>query len=398
MSARRADAVSVRSAIACRPDARHELTTMSDSESGERPKGNLFQRGLAKVGAALDATKEFSAEGIAAVTKVAGKMHAPLNAVVGDHLEEMGSPLALPMTLFTYRDSGFVAVDVEKETLSALELPVSGHLCIFVHGLGSNQHTWMLRHRTERESCVGRKLEQERGVASFFVRYNSGRHISENGRRLSDLIEQLYTAYPQPVLSISLIGHSMGGLVVRSACHYAVQEGRAWSGKLKRNFLLGSPLLGAHQEQIGKLTSDILAVIPTMATRLVARVAEARSAGIQDLRYGYLRDEDWQENPTSEITGLSSGENRRAPVPLLPGVEYYLIVGSVHSDPNSIAAAFLGDGIVLRSSARASGGHQARYEDFAGATVAEVAGLNHLDIPGDLRVYRQLRSWLPRPA
>lgn len=369
---------------------------MMADDAAEIPKSNAFRRGLAKVGAALEATKDFSVEGLSALTKVAGRMHAPLNAVVGDHLERAGSSLALPMTLFAYRDGGFVAVEPEPEVLQALDLPRADHVCIFVHGLGSNQHTWMLHHRTERESCVGHKLEAERGVASFYVRYNSGRHVSENGRSLSALVEQLYRAYPHPIREISMIGHSMGGLVVRSACYYATEEQHAWVTRLKRNFLLGSPLLGAHQEQIGKLTSDILAVIPTMATRLVARVAEARSAGIQDLRYGYLRDEDWQNVPTDQRTGLSSSENRRAPVPLIPGVRYYLVVGSVHSDPNSIAAAFLGDGVVLRSSARARGGHESRYENFSGTTVAEVAGLNHLDIPGDLRVYRLLRAWLTR--
>lgn len=369
---------------------------MSDSESSQAAGPNFFQRGLKKVGSALAAGRDLSLEGMAAVGKVAGHLHAPLNGVVGDRLENAGSNLAIPLALHTYLDGAFVPIEPTTEALSALKLPRSRHLCIFVHGLGSNPSTWLLRQKGERRVCAGQKLERERGVASFYVRYNTGRHISTNGRELSRLIERFVAAYPGPVDEISLIGHSMGGLVVRSACYYGTDEKLAWAKKVRRNFLLGSPLHGAHQEQIGKFTADLLAVIPNFATKMVARVAEARSAGIQDLRYGYLRDEDWQNNPLNERTGLASGENRRAPVPLLETVQYYLVVGSVHADPDGIAAAFLGDGVVLRASAKAKAGTAERYEDFSGAEVFEVPGLNHLDIPHDARVYRQLRTWLAR--
>ncbi len=368
---------------------------LQDSDAVEPSRPNAFQRGLASVGAAIGAGWEFSADALGLVGNAAGKLHGPLNGLIGDRLEAAGSSLALPMTLFTFQGNAFVSVEPKRSILESLGLPRSDHVCIFVHGLGSNQHTWLLRGRKGEPSCVGHRLERERGVASFYVRYNTGRHISENGRSLARLVEELFRNYPRPIREISLIGHSMGGLVVRSAGHYAFEENLAWKKLLRRTFLLGSPLMGAHQEQIGKLTADVLAVIPNFATRMVARVAEARSAGIQDLRYGYLIDEDWRNAPKSELTGLTTGTNRRRPLPLLRGVSYYLIVGSIHADPESIAAAFLGDGVVARHSARARGGASDRYEDYEGAIVREIPGLGHLEIPGDARVYRQLRAWLP---
>ena len=54
------------------------------------------------------------------------------------------------------------------------------------------------------------------GVTPVYLRYNPGRHISENGRDLAHRLQALVDAWPVPVEAISILAHSMGGLVSRS--------------------------------------------------------------------------------------------------------------------------------------------------------------------------------------
>ena len=78
------------------------------------------------------------------------------------------------------------------------------------------------------------QLDRDLGTTSFFVRFNSGRHISETGRELSRLIEHLVQQYPHPIEDLTLVGHSAGGLVVRSAAHYGREHGATWIDLLDR--------------------------------------------------------------------------------------------------------------------------------------------------------------------
>lgn len=391
------------------------------SETGQ-PPGDA-QNFLQKIQAALGAGKEFSLESLDLAKRGGRELLSPLNAVFGDTLENTGSPLALPIKIYQETESGFGALDLDapKDELHGMfagspQDRDGDRICIFIHGLGSSERTWEIRRKGASQlTSYSALLKKDTGHLCYFIRYNTGRHISSNGKDLADLLNQFARVYPRKIREINLIGHSMGGLVSRSAGYYGHKAGHRWIKKLTRNFLLGSPLLGAHQEQIGKLTTDVLNTIPLPGARITARFLDIRSAGIQDLGYGYLRDEDWQDPPpsrwqswfTRKKTQPSPEEggalkNRRNPVSLLKKTRYYLMIGSLSKDPDGIISNFLGDGVVNRWSARGAAGEvQSNYEQYGqhGQSVSrEIPGLAHTAIPGDPRVYRQLRDWLRTPA
>src|SRR5215208_7142466 len=89
----------------------------------------------------------------------------------------------------------------------------TGKLAVFVHGLCENDASW--------RGGYGGRLRSELGYTPLYLRYNTGLRVSDNGRRLAELLEHVVHGWPTEVDEVALIGHSMGGLVARSACHYA---------------------------------------------------------------------------------------------------------------------------------------------------------------------------------
>ena len=134
-----------------------------------------------------------------------------------------------------------------------------------------------------------RPAADDLGITPVFVRYNTGRHVSENGASLAALLDELVAGWPVQVERIAIVGHSMGGLVARSACHH----GGDWSDRVSHVISLGTPHMGAPLEQAVHALSAALHLAPE--TRPFARFLRRRSAGIRDLRRGSLVDEDWRE-------------------------------------------------------------------------------------------------------
>ncbi len=62
-------------------------------------------------------------------------------------------------------------------------------------------------------------------MTPVYLRYNTGLPVGRNGADLAWLLDDLVAAWPVPVRSIALVGHSMGGLVVRAAFHAAAHRG-----------------------------------------------------------------------------------------------------------------------------------------------------------------------------
>jgi pimeloyl-ACP methyl ester carboxylesterase len=282
-----------------------------------------------------------------------------LNGAVGDALARRGNRLALPMTLRARgRD-----VEPSYDGLRRAYPAPTPRLIVFAHGLGQTEDAWSLRN-----APYGVRLSAELGYTPLYVRYNSGRHISENGRELARLLEQVVSAWPTEVSEIALVGHSIGGLVARSACHYGA--GRSWTRLVRQVISLGTPHLGARYERLTAAAGAMLARVPE--TRPVARALEARSAGIKDLRHGSLVDEDWTGSAPSEI-------------PFLPSASYYFVSA---------------DGLapVGRASAWAhpGGGQPMR---FPVHHYREIRGVGHFDLLNHPAVYETIRGWLTgRPA
>ena len=258
---------------------------------------------------------------------------------------------------------------------------------MFVHGLCETDDAWLLG--AARHVPYGFRLQGELGYTPLFVRYNTGLHISENGRALAQLLDRLVAAWPAEVHEVSLIGHSMGGLVARSACHYGGDT--AWSGQVRHVFTLGAPHLGAPLERAAARASRMLARVPETRA-LLSRPLNFRSVGIKDLRYGYLTDECWFERDCDAFLDDTSQE-----VPFLPTASHYFVSATLSREPDALVGRVAGDLLVLRPSAW----HQPRGERlrFAIEHYHHVGGANHFELLNHPAIYAQIRHWMrPRPA
>jgi pimeloyl-ACP methyl ester carboxylesterase len=295
---------------------------------------------------------------------------AALNGAIGDALHLEGSDLALAMTL---RRRG-ARVDPDAPALS------STRLAVFVHGLGETDAAWRLRAGAQRPGYAA-GLRRDFGYDTLALRYNSGRHISDNGRELARLLERVAAA--APVDEVVLVGHSMGGLVARSACHYGQLEGHAWAGAVRHVFCLGSPHLGAPLEKGANALGWALHKLPE--TRAVARIVNGRSVGIKDLRYGACVEDDWCDCDADELL-----TDRCHDVPFLPHARFYFVAATVRGVPGVV----VGDLLVRRASA--SGAGRSRRIPFAMDDGHHLGGLTHFDLLNHPAVYEQMRTWLRR--
>jgi triacylglycerol lipase len=303
-----------------------------------------------------------------------------LNGAIGDALATRRNSLEIPMAF--HDDDGPLAL--ERDALVAALPGATGRLCVLVHGLGVNERFW--RYPDQPALDYGRLLQRDLGYTAFYLRYNTGLHISENGRRLAALMERLVHAYPRRVKEVTLIGHSMGGLVVRSACHYGVEAGHGWPNAVVRTFALGSPHQGAPLEQVAHLAAGLLGMIPHPVARVPATVIKGRSAGVKDLRYGYTHDDDWTgHDPDAMLRNL-----RRA-LPLLPRASHHVIAGSLSHDPQHWVTWLLGDALVRVTSAHGDSRRPARRIPFATRNRTVIAGVAHNPLAYSAAVYDEIR-------
>lgn len=309
-----------------------------------------------------------------------------VNGLYGDHLSARREPLAVEMQL---RHGGREVARAERSLAHAYP-DATGRLALFAHGLFCDERAWRAfapaGPHGRRAGYAGR-LRAELGFTPLMLRYNTGLHVSENGARLADMLEELLAGWPVRVSEIALVGHSMGGLVVRSACHYGERAGQSWVGRVRHVFSLGSPHLGADLEKGMNVLSHAFRRLPE--TRGLAALLNARSAGIKDLRYGACVEEDWSavEDPDEFL------RDRCGEVPFLAGAHYYFIAASVSEGP---LGSLLGDLLVRIPSASGRGDGRSRRISFQAGNGRELHGLHHMDLPGHPAVYEQLRTWLAR--
>lgn len=303
-----------------------------------------------------------------------------LNAIMGDLLEEQRSPLAIPMAV--RRHGADLACDTEI-LRKAFARPTA-RLAVFLHGLGETEERWQrgaARHRGRARLSFGEHLRRDLGVTPIEVRYNSGLHISSNGRRLSDLLENLVDAWPVEVEDLILVGHSMGGLVARSACHAGSVARRRWPSMLRHLIALGSPHTGVPLEKSVHAAAWVFRAVPE--TQPIARILDMRSDGIRDLRFGYLVEEDWRGEDSARLL-----HDNRSDLPKLPGCTHTFITATLTRNPGHPLGRLGGDFLVRAESAagRRPGGGVAVPAD----EVVHVGSLSHFDLLDHPRVYAQI--------
>jgi len=351
---------------------------------------------------------------------------AALNGVCGDHLARTDNPLAMPLRVRVALP-GYVE-EASRPNIPVEDIPVEdipglddaeatsanappfaglfdthrrfvelyplakafadddfnpgGRLLVAVHGLSMNDREWTSQNHNHIET-----LAVEQGFTPVYVTYNSGKHISDNGRELCDVLSRLVADWPVPLESISFVGFSMGGLVARSAMHNAQQGNHAWMKRVDKAVYVGTPHHGAVMERGGFWLQKLLTYSPYTAPFAV--LGRIRSDGITDLRHGNLRHEDWQHHDEHDDNG-----DYRVPTPLAQGVEHFAIAATLSKKSGERIGKLLGDGLVHPSSA--TGRHANPQHDLAlGRERTRILyNVGHLAMLRDQRVMDQLTIWL----
>jgi pimeloyl-ACP methyl ester carboxylesterase len=289
-----------------------------------------------------------------------------LNGMVGDYLQRRGNELAISMS-FRHRGR---PLRMDEPSLRSAHPALSRKICVLVHGLCCNESVWDFPAQpgARGSDSYGARLQRDCGNTPFAVRYNTGLSIAENGNQLAALLDHLFAAYPLPVDEITLIGHSMGGLVMRSACDPACTGERDWLPKVTRMIYLGTPHDGADLERFAHFASGALRAWPSLVTRLVGDTLDLRGRGTKDLRRGLPR----------------SG---RDSLPMLPSARHHLLMGTLTRNPRHPVGRIFGDALVRVPRATTDHGSEGPSPE-----VVVFPGVHHLALAHDPAVYRHIRK------
>jgi len=299
---------------------------------------------------------------------------AAANGFLGTRLAASGNDLDLGMTL---RHAG-ADLPVRTADLARAHPAASDHLVLLIPGLVETEHAWRYRRSgsgsgsgsgsAPAEPDYGQRLGTDLGVSPLYLRYNTGLPLATNGARLSLLLEALVAAWPTPVRRIDLIGHSMGGLVIRHAAAHGTAAGEGaearlgWPALVGHVVYLGSPHTGAPLARGAGSLAALLAARP--ASRGWGELLELPGSGVFDLR-----------------AGVPGGM-----VPL-PTAEHHSVVAELTRSDRHIVGRLFGDLLVSRSSGRLPGGDYLR-----------IAPAHHFDLLNHPEVYRALLNWLGKPT
>ena len=303
-----------------------------------------------------------------------------VNGVIGDKLKN--TSLAIEMSFFENNKK----VDLSKEGLKShfIDKQVTPKICILIHGLTNNETIWSFPDETN----YGTLLQQDLAYTPFYLRYNTGLHISDNGKAFANCMEQLFENYPLEIEEVTIIAHSMGGLITHSACFYAQTLQFHWTNKIKNIFLLATPHFGSFLEKFANLTTNVLEKVPNWPTRMVGKVLNLRSAGIKDLRFGYLTEEEWSSEDPDKLL-----KNNKKPIPKLEGVNYFVISGRLTKDEKHWVSFLFGDILVSKRSANGKSKNINEF-NFPLENHFEFAKTFHFELNTRMEVYEKIKEWI----
>jgi triacylglycerol lipase len=306
-----------------------------------------------------------------------------LNGTVGDYLDRTGNGLATAMNLV----ADGAPLEVDRNALARTFPDATPRAVLLVHGSMCTERVWQPR-RTAADGGTrdyGALLRRDLGYTPLYLRYNTGLAIPDNGAALAALLEELVDAFPLPLEELLLIGHSMGGLVMRSACLLASSRDQRWLRLVRRAIYIGTPHLGAPLERLGRVVARVLEAVPDPYTRLAAEVGNLRSDGIKDLGDADLRHEDRERR-----VARMAPRDRRHPVPLPPGIRHYLVAATLSE--STVLASLVGDVLVPVPSATGP------EPQVPPNRVEVLPGVGHFALARHPQVYARIRAWCGEEA
>jgi pimeloyl-ACP methyl ester carboxylesterase len=295
------------------------------------------------------------------------------NGMFGESAAWRGEALPAAMTVRVNHHR----ICLDRAALAAAFPAPSGRIVVFLHGLTDTERSWFHQPNPDKArtgSDFGSRLVADYSSTAVHLRYNTGRHVSENGRELVDLLSTLVERWPTEVNEIVLIGHSMGGLVARSALHQAQARAVPWLSKVTRLVCLGTPHTGAPLERGVARVAALLGRFVT-ASPLVGLLA-LRSDGIKDLAMGYLHQDQWQDdaeavNPVTSVLPAS--------------IRQYFVAVTLSRTKGSLWGRLIGDLLVAPVSAA---------DPTQPADLQWFGGMNHFDLLHHDTIYGAILGWL----
>ena len=294
-----------------------------------------------------------------------------LNGLVGDQIAERTPAMDIAMGL---RVEGRDVRLTRGDLCMAYPRP-SERLVVFVHGLCENENYWNRAPRVAADDgavpgSYGARLAEDLGWTPLYIRANTGATVRESGVALHALLADVVRCWPVPVRQIALVGHSMGGLIIRAACDLNSAEGE-WTALISDIVTLGTPHLGSPVERSIALGMRVASRIPELAP--YRRIFMQRSAGVLDLSEGLPQ-----------------------PPRPLPRARYRLVAATLTQSTRHPVAIAMGDLLVQPRSA--FGQPAAGPALFPDADTLHVPGAHHFDLLNHEDIYTALRGWLAEPV
>lgn len=284
-----------------------------------------------------------------------------INGVYGDRLLLTENELALGMQFFHQNQA------IDSQLSSNLKSP-STKIMLFIHGLCMSHHCW-----EKGGENLSSKMAETLGYTPVYLDYNTGRCIADNGLELAIQLEKLVDIWPVNVINITIVGHSMGGLVARSASYYGGKNNCCWQHINKTLVSIGTPHAGAPLEKVASALENLMQLSPYAIP--FVRLTKIRSQGIENLRYG--------EITTSDIF-----------VPLPIDVEYFALAATLNKQQKFTTEKFIGDGLVTPDSAFGQGQDSSSTLLIPAENKRLIYELGHNEMLTDAGVFKQLETWL----
>jgi pimeloyl-ACP methyl ester carboxylesterase len=305
-----------------------------------------------------------------------GTAQSVVNGLWGDSLEHHEQRLAITMGV---RDRQGNLVDL---TTNAGIPHATGRPVILVHGWAETERCWQ---RSGDAPALLERLDDDPGLTAVAVRYNTGLRVSDNGTHLAELLDGLVRRWPVPIESIALVGHSMGGLVIRSACEAGIDSGSEWVSLVSDVVTLGTPHRGSPIEKAVNVAAWGLRFAPE--TRPLAHYLNGRSGGVKDLRFGAITRSDWAASEADTTFRDPVGDH-----PLPAWIDHHFVAGVFTSDPRNPLGLLSGDLVVRAGSGTGRVGSTP-------TNVELIGGVGHSELASSPVVLDRVMTWLTsKPA